>query len=180
VWCGTEIYVPVAYFRLLWLAVFVTMVALGAATFNSAHAGTWLLVLILLAVPVRMIWGILVPPWIERGVFKPRLPFIAWYVAVSLTQFVYWSLWGWLHILLGASKAELSENWDTFSLPLYWINSAFLIRPDKRFADVCGIILGNSFFYTLMLFALYSWVHAKLNRSRAITLSIMDPESEDE
>src|SRR5262249_26228977 len=167
-------YVPIAYFRLLWLLAFMTLGALGIPTFNSEHAGTWLLVLVLLALPSRMVWGLLVPPWIQRGVYKTGLPFIAWYFVASLTQFLMWSFWGWLHILLGASNAEMRENLDSFSLPLYWINSAFLIRPDKRFADVCGIILGNSFFYALVMFALYTGVHAKLNRNRAIQLNITD------
>jgi hypothetical protein len=93
---------------------------------------------------------------------------------------IYWQAWGWLHIALGASKDELNENWDFFSIPLAWINSVFLIRSDKWLSDVIGIIMGNSFFYAILTFALYKVVRTRLNRNRAILLNITDVESEDD
>jgi hypothetical protein len=179
-WCGAEVRVPIAYFRWLGFLVLITLVALGTPTFNARHAGTWLLVLLFLAIPIRVIWGILIPPWIERGPFKPRLPFIVWYVSVCVMNIAYWTLWGWLHVGLGASKDELNDNWDIYSVPLAWVNTAFLIRSDKWLSDVIGIICGNSFFYALALFGLYTVVHARLNRNRAIRLNITDIESKDE
>jgi len=127
-----------------------------------------------------MIWGILIPPWIERGAFRAGLPFIAWYVGFSAMQIAYWTIWGWLHIGLSASKDELNENWDFFSVPLAWINSAFLIRSNKSLSDVFGIIIGNSFFYALGIFVVYTGVRARLNRNRAIRLNITDTDSVDE
>jgi hypothetical protein len=81
---------------------------------------------------------------------------------------------------LGASKAELNENWDFFSIPLGWINSAFVIRSDKWLSDVIGIIMANSVFPALVTFAVYMAVRARLNRNRAIRLNITDVGSEDE
>jgi hypothetical protein len=179
-WCGAEVHIPVAYFRWLWFLVLTTLAVLGALTFRSRHAGTWLLVLLLLAIPIRFLWGIVVPPWFERGVFKAGLPFIAYYVSVCVLQVAYWSLWGWLHVGLGATKDELNDNWDVFSVPLAWINPAFLIRSDKWLSDVLGIIMGNSFFEALAFFVAYTAVRRRLNRNRAIQLNITDVESEDE
>lgn len=138
-----------------------------------------MLVLLVLAVPIRVVWGMLIPPWIERGVYKVDVPFIVFYAAACLIGIIYWTLWGWLHVGLGASKAELNENWDIFSVPLGWINSGFVIRSDKWLSDVFGIIMGNSFFKAVGIFVVYRVVRARLNRRRAIRLSISDSESED-
>ena len=180
IWCGVQVHVPIAYFRWLWFLVVTTLTVVGALTFRSPHAGTWLLVLLLSAIPIRFLWGIVVPPWFERGPLKAGLPFIVYYVSVCALQIAYWSLWGWIHVGLGATKEELNDNWDIFSVPLAWINPAFLIRSDKWLSDVIGIIMGNSFFEALVLFLLYKGVHARLNRNRAIRLSITDTDSGDE
>ncbi|MBZ5664656.1 MAG: hypothetical protein LAO30_08650 [Acidobacteriia bacterium] len=179
-WCDAEVHIPFVYFRWIWFLVLTTLVALGILTFNARHAGTWLLVLLFLSIPIRVIWGILIPPWIERGAFKAGLPFIAWYVTLCAFQIAYSLFWGWLHVGLGASKAELNENWDFFSIPLCWISSAFLVRSDKWLSDVIGIIVGNTFFEALGMFAVYTGVRARLNRNRAIRLNITDIEPRDE
>lgn len=122
----------------------------------------------------------MVPPWFECGTFKTGLPFVAYCVAVSFLQIGYWTLWGWLHIGLGASRDELNDNWDIYSVPLAWINPAFLIRSDKWLSDVSGTIMGNSIFEALVFFGLYTAVRARLDRNRAIRLKISDADSEDE
>jgi hypothetical protein len=177
--CGERIYVPIAYFRWLWFLVFVTLVALAIPTFNGDHSGTWLLVLLVLAVPIRVIWGIIIPPWIERGAFKSEVPFIAFYGASCLMGIIYWTLWGWLHVGLGATKDELKDNWDIFSVPLGWIHPGFVIRSDKWLSDVFGTIMGNSFFGAVAIFFVYRVVRTRLNQNRAIRLDIADPNSKD-
>ncbi len=178
--CGAKVHVPLAYFRWLWFLVVITLACLGSLTFNARHAGTWLLVLLFASVPIRLIWGALIPPWIERGSFKGDLPFIPYYLAICMIQIGYWTLWGWLHLGLGASKEELSDNWDMYSVPLAWINRSFLIRPDKWLSDVFGTIAGNSLFYAIIFFALYKAVSARLNRNRAIQLNLSEIEPRDE
>jgi hypothetical protein len=69
-YCGAEVYIPIAYFRWLWFLVLTTLAVLGVLTFRVNHAGTWLLILLFLAIPIRVLWGILIPPWIERGVSR--------------------------------------------------------------------------------------------------------------
>jgi hypothetical protein len=75
-WCDAEVYIPIAYFRWLWFLVATTLVGMGVLTFNAGHAGTWLLVLLVLAVPIRLIWGIVIPPWFELGSVKYGLPLL--------------------------------------------------------------------------------------------------------
>jgi hypothetical protein len=180
VWCGERIYIPFAYFRWLWFLVFVTLIALAIPTFNGKHAGTWLLVLLILALQIRAVWGIMIPPWVERGAFKEDVPFIAFYLASCFIGIVYWTLWGWLHVGLGATKDELKDNWDTFSVPLGWIHSGFVIRSDKWLSDVFGIIMGNSFFEAIAIFFVYRVVRRRLNRNQAIRLDLADTNSQDD
>lgn len=179
-YCHAQVYIPILYFRMLWLLVVLSLAAIGTATFRRDHAGTWLLALLLAAIPLRLIFGILIVPWFELGAVRYSLPFPVWYVACCVTTLIYWEAWSWLHLGLGASKDEINENWDFFSVPLAWINSAFLIRSDKWPSDVIGIIMGNAFFYALGTFALYAGVRTRLNRNRAIRLNITDGKSEDE
>jgi hypothetical protein len=180
VWCDAQVYTPVNYFRWLWGLVWTTVGVLGALTFNATHAGTWLLVLLFSAIPIRIAWGILIPPWIEAGTSKNGLPFITWYWTVCVIQIITWTLFGGLQITLGASRSELNDNWDVVSVPLGWINSAFIVRPDKSLFDNFGIIAGNSFFPALATFLVYTAVRARLNRSRAIRINITDAEPKDE
>lgn len=174
--CGVEVHLPVAYFRLLWFLTFLVLAGIGSVVFHSQHIGTWLFLLIIVSIPVRIAWGFVIPPWIERGEYKSGWPFGFFYLAVFMTLFLEWIAWGWLHVGLGATRAELSENWFFFSIPLCWISSNFLIRSDRWLSDAVGSILGNSFFYALFAFALYRAVSSVLDRNRAIRLNITDPE----
>jgi hypothetical protein len=177
--CNVRVYIPRAYFRLIWLLVVVVLVATGAATYSRGHTGTWLLALLLSAIPLRIVFGFLIPPWFELGSIKYGLPFVLWYVAICVSNFLYWQIWGWSSLAL-VGKADARETMDFFSLPLIWISPSFYINSSRSFADVCGILFGNAFFYALATFVVYRVVNARLNRSRAIRLGISDADSEDE
>jgi len=178
--CGACIHLPVAYFRWLWFLTFLTLAGAATLVLTSQHIGTWLLLLIILTFPVRIAWSFVIPPWIERGELKSGWPFGFFYFAAFFTLFMDWMAFGWLHVGLGATKSEISENWFFFSIPLYWIDSNFLIQSDRWLSDAIGSILGNSFFYALVAFALYRGVSTRLNRNRAIRLKITDSDGEDE
>jgi hypothetical protein len=178
--CGAAIHIPVAYFRMLWLLVLVTLAAVGIAAYSHEHPGAWLLALLCLALPLRLVFEVLVPPWFEIGPGKGRLPFIFWYISCCLFAFLYWQAWGWLHILLGASKEELGAAMAFFSMPLCWVNPRFFISTDRSFLDVCGILFGNPFFGAILTFLLYRGVHRRMQRNRITQMNIGGGSSLDE
>lgn len=178
--CDAEVHFPAAYFRWLWFLTFLSLAGIGSFVLDSQHIGTWLLLLIILSLPVRIGWGFVIPPWLERGQYKNGWPFGFLYLAAFVTLFLEWTAWGWLHVGLGATRAELSENWFFFSIPLCWVSSKFLIRSDRWLSDAIGTILGNAFFYAVGAFALYRTVSSRLNRNRAIRLKITDSDPEGE
>lgn len=179
-YCQTPLHVPPSYFRWIWCPTLVTVGVIGVSTYNSDHAGMWLLVLIFLTLPLRIICGLLVPATFKIGTGKQKIPFIFWYIGLCVFTIAYWSCWGWLHVLLGASKGEFQENLDIFSLPLGMIGGQFVITPDKTFADVCGILCGNAFFYTLVWFLLYRFGHSLIQRNRVTRLDLSAPDSKNE
>jgi hypothetical protein len=164
--CGQRIHIPTAYFRLLWALASVTVGLFGIVTYPAEHRGAWLLFLIVLLVPLRIIAGIVTPPWFRRGLLPSHVPFWPFYLAAVLTSVGYtWSLLGWLYVFLGASKGEMRDHLDLISLPLGWLNSSFLVRPDKSFLDLLGVIAANSFFFAILFFLPYSVVRWFMQRS---------------
>jgi hypothetical protein len=75
-------------------------------------------------------------------------------------------------ILLLGKKPDLWEHFAMLSWPLASISPNFLITPDKALSDVCGVILGNSFFFGLLLFACYQPVRWAFRRARVQQLSL--------
>jgi hypothetical protein len=179
-YCSAEVYVPLAYFRWIWLLAIAVLVVIGTITYDPDHPGGWLLWLICLSIPLRVVCGILIPPWFELGKFRSGIPFIFWYVAFIIFTFFYWQAWGWLSIVLRASRGDFADLMGIFSMPLCWVNSRFFIAPDRSFSDVCGILAGNSFFYALLVFLLYRGVHARLHANRVTRMNLAADGSEDE
>ena len=178
--CNSELYVPIAYARWIWVLVVVLLSGLGVMTYSVQHTGTWLLLLLLLSVAVRALLGILIPPWFQAGRQNVAFPFLLWYVIIAITLPVSVIGLGWFHVLIGASKSEISDLMVTFSLPLGWIRSDFIIDPTKNFFDVCGIVLGNSFFYALGTFAVWRGAHTIIRRNRVTAINIEGHDSADE
>jgi ammonia channel protein AmtB len=167
------------YFRLLWLLTVVILGGAGAVTYSREHAGSWLLVLILTAIPLRVLLGVLLPPWFALGRPKSNLPFPVWYFSICLTMFLYWQFWGWSNLALGASQTEVAENLEFFSVPLCFASRSFLITPARTLPDVVGILFGNAFFYAIGMFIVYRAVHARLNRNRITQMNLSGADSDE-
>lgn len=178
--CYSEVHIPISYGRWIWLLIVVALAAAGAATYDEAHAGTWLLLLILCSIPVRVVLGILIPPYYAVGKYKRGIPFLFWYVSYAVTMPVVVTAWGWLHVLVGASKSEISDAMVAMSLPLGWIDSALIMNTDRSFLDICGIVVGNSFFYAVATFALWRGARAMIHRNRVTVINITGDKTDDE
>jgi hypothetical protein len=180
--CESELCIPIAYPQLLWLLIVTILGAIGIATYSSAHAGTWLLCLIISSIPLRIALGKTIPPWFNAGRQQFRFTFLLWYFGFALSLPLYRLAEGWFHVLTGNSKDELSEFLITSSWPLDWISSDFLLDSNKTFLDACGTVLGNSFFYAVATFAGWRFVRAILKRSRVTAMNLdsrPDPEEEE-
>jgi hypothetical protein len=174
-----SLHVPSSYFRWVWLLVLTVLALIGISTYNSEHTGTWFFVVMLLALPVRVICGMLVPPRFERGPGRAGIPFIGWYLICCAFIFLYWTGWGWLHVLLGASKDEVQENLNFFSLPLGMVFRGFVLTPQRSFVDLCGILFANCFFYALALYLLYRFGGFLIRRDRVTRMDLFtNPVSE--
>ena len=180
--CESELYVPIAYARWIWALIVSILAMAGAITFSSTHAGTWLLFLILSSIPLRIALGKVIPPWLEAGQQRFRFTFLLWYLGFSISIPLYVLGMGWFRVLTGGSKGEINEYLVTFSLPLGWISSDFVLDPSKSFLDACGVILGNSFFYALATFAAWRGARAVLKRNRVTAMNLEsrpDPHEDD-
>jgi len=160
------------------------LIIIAVSTHTSSSSGTWFLGVVLFWIPLRVAGAKLLPPSFEVGRFQTKFTVMASVFTCALTVFaIEFVLFGWAHLALGASSQELSEHLARISVPLGWVTSAFIIRPDKSFTDVCGIIFANSFFYGIPMFACYRVVRWAHDRDRTVQIGIagrVDAEAEEE
>jgi hypothetical protein len=178
--CDSQVYIPVAYARWVWFAVLVLLCVVGIFTHNAQHSGIWILLLLLSAVPLRILLGILIPPWFEAKKDRVGFPFLLWYICLAITMPLSWTAIGWFQVLTGSSKSEIQETLITLSLPLGWISPEFLLNTSKDFFDVCGVVLGNSFFYALATFAVWRAAHSVIRRNRVTAMNIEGRSGDDD
>jgi len=85
----------------------------------------------------------------------------------------YFVLLGWLSLLLGSHR-DLLQQFDLASFPLNQIDRAFEITPQRSFLDVVGTIMGNTFFFTVIIYWCWRTVRTSFNRSRVTQIGITD------
>jgi hypothetical protein len=180
IYCGTEIYIPVAYYRWLWVLTIAIVAVLGIGTYNPAPSGTWFLILLLLLVLARLLLGILIPPWVERGIPKEHVSFSLLYIAFSTVLLMECILLGVAHFVLGGSENEVREMLQAATAPLGLVHPAFWLTSARNFADWSGIFLANSLVDTVVLYSLYVAVHRVLERGKYIQIEINGTESDSE
>jgi hypothetical protein len=138
------------------------------------------LLLILCSIPARISLGILILPYYDAGKYKQGIPFLFWYFSYALAMPVAVTALGWFHVLVGASKSEISDTMVAMSLPLGWIDTAFIMNINRSFLDICGIVVGNSFFYAVATFALWRFARAMIHRNRVTVINIAGDKTDDE
>ena len=108
-----------------------------------------------------------------------RLFLLIW---MGLTLFIlaYGFVLGWGAFLLGQSPQDLREVMDMWSVPLGWVNPAFVVRPEKSFVAVLGIVAANCYFYALGIVLTFKFVHGMLRRGRVTELGLSGHTDEDD
>ena len=102
--------------------------------------------------------------------------FVSAWLGCTLYMAVYGYLIGSWAFSLGASPQEIRESLGLWSIPLGFVNSAFVVTPDKPFVTDLGIIAANSYFWALGLTMIFKVVHTIFQRNRVIQLSISGTE----
>ena len=100
-----------------------------------------------------------IEPW-RRNL---RFFLILWF-ALTFYLVTYGFVIGWCAYLLGHSLQDVREATDMFSMPLAFVNSAFVIRPTSSLAAVFGIVFANCFFYAAVLLAIVRIVQKRLHQ----------------
>lgn len=164
------------------MLAFVFVLLIGTATYNQESDGTWLLSLAALAIATWFALAVSLPPWLKQGSYQTRFTFgAAYFTAVFEMFLVLFVGYTALISVLGSSR-DIREHLGMLSLPLFWFSKKFLITPESSFPDLCGILLGNSFFYGLVLYVCYQAVHWSMRRSRTtqLSLGVKNPTDEDD
>jgi hypothetical protein len=121
--------------------------------------------------PARMVR--LGPSGKNPGSYRRTLVlFLTLWFSLIVFAVVYGFFTGWLAALLGARRQDVSEVTDLWSMPLGFINSSFVIRPDRGLAEVLGIVTANCYFDALILTVVFKVVHGFIRRSRVTQLGI--------
>ena len=177
----------------LWLGLpsgFVLSVLVVRILGLKAYAALlWLPILLVCLVLVLPLAASLVPgPMVKldpstksSGSYKRTLIlFLTWWLTCILIAVAYGFFMGWLATFFGAPRQDVAEIGDIFSLPLGFINPAFIIRPEKGLAEVLGIVTANCYFYALGLTFVFKVVHGFLRRSRVTQLRISSTTRDDD
>jgi hypothetical protein len=90
---------------------------------------------------------------------------VGWF-ACTCCLLIYGFAIGWLAFLVGGTPQDIREINDMFSVPLGWVNSGFVIRPNRSLPAVVGIVFANSFFYSAALLAVLRFVQSRLHQQR--------------
>ena len=108
---------------------------------------------------------------------KKLVLFAVMWFGFAFVAFYETGLLGAFAVGTGASDQELRELLETYSVPLGWINSSLVVRPDTPIATAFGIILLNAFFWTVPVFAAWRIVRYFLTQSKTTQLGLGASES---
>lgn len=171
--CQTDLAIADSYRRFVALLTLASVGLLAATTHKADSGGTWILALVASAIPIGLIFLGVIPFWLKEGHSEPKLTLVSSWLVAAMTVFLI-EFVGVLSafVVLGASRREISEHLEMLSYPLAWITPNFLLTRTDSFLDLCGVILGNSVFFGLVLWACYQPVRSAFRRNRPTRLSI--------
>jgi len=173
-----ELGIARSYRRCVGLLALASGSILGAATHQPASSGGWLLGVILITIVFWFFFQAVIPPWLQQGRNRPQFLFLGLWVSAAIGGLVFQFVgFGIVRILLGGSPEEWRQHIDFLSFPLSLIDRNFQLTPANSFFDLCGVLVGNSFFYALFVYLCYQPVRRAFRRNRPTRLSISDTDS---
>jgi uncharacterized membrane protein required for colicin V production len=155
----------------------------GAVTHQTGSSGGWLLGVILTTLVFWFFFLAGIPPWLQKGRSPSQALFLGLWVSAAIGalvfQFVGFSI---VRILLGGSQEEWRQHIDFLSFPLALMDRNFQLTPAHSFFDLCGVLVGNAFFYALSVYLCYHPVRSAFRRNLPTRLSIseLDPEKKND
>lgn len=175
--CGAALsFSPLHTKTALLLSFAATLVIAGALGVKAWAAILWIPLLVITFIVMSIVVMVIAPPRlrvltasdlattkIEPWRRNLRFFLILWF-ALTFYLVTYGFVIGWCAYLLGHSPQDVREATDMFSMPLAFVNSAFLIRPTSSFAAVFGIVFANCFFYAAVLLAIVRIVQNRLHQ----------------
>lgn len=180
-YCHAPVTVADSYSRWVGFFTIAFVIALGAATHRADSGGTWLFWLFLAAIPINLLLQVMLPPWLKEGTTQFRFTFMTAFFLGAIDIFVVVFVIFTVAILLLGTKADVREHLELLSWPLDLISRNFRITPEKRFTDVCGVILGEGLLYGSVFFACFrmvDWARRK-GRPTQLLLSGRNPTEQD-
>ena len=190
--CGSVLCVSPAYRILTLFFCLATSLLLSYAIGLRAYAAiAW--------IPLFSVALIVVPNF-AKFIFAPRLQvhtetdliarkeepwrrnlrlFLTCWIGLTFFILAYGFVLGWVAFLLGGSQRDIREMTDMWSVPLGWLNSVFVVTPNRSFLAVFGIVFANSFFYAAVLTATIRLVQRRL-RQRITQIGISGTSQNDE
>ncbi len=179
--CGSPVRISWSYRRQISYIALVIVALIGFATYSHTSTGPWIIGLALFWLWIAFVLSLIIPATYERGQPQLRITFVASFLGVFVTLFTVEFI-GFLtaFVLLGANPREVQEQLEFLSEPLRWFSPQFLITPDKSFLDVCGIMLGNSFFLGIPFVLCGKAIQYVMRRNRVVQLGIDHSVEDDE
>lgn len=145
----------------------------------AAAAPLWLIIFFFSFIVARQLTALVMaqyemykydaPP---RGVIARNLTLflVIWYAIVAIVLiegYVFSSL-----AYLNGLHRDMIELMDIGSMPLGFVNPAFVIRPGKSLVEVIGIVSADGYFWALALTLIFKFVHSRMRQNRVTELAL--------
>lgn len=153
----------------------------------TAAAPLWVLIFILSFIVATQLTALVISPYEVSKYDAPppgpiarnlKLFLAVWFATVALVLLEGY-VFGWLAYLVG-SRQEVIESTDLWSVPLGFVNPAFVVRPEKDLVGVIGIVSANGYFWALGLTLVFKFVHSRMRSNRVTELAISGSSVEEE
>lgn len=177
--CNVWIRVPVWPVILVFLLAFAaSLVVTGLLGLKAYAAILWFPILLMCFRYVLPLIPLSLPkvalakgPPLQTGWKRNLVLFISIWIGLTFFIVAYGFVLGWGAFFLGQSS-DVHEVMDMWSVPLGWVNHAFIVRPDKPFVAVLGIVAANCYFYALGITFIFKITQSLLRRGRVTELGL--------